>query len=137
MAEELGKILWDAGWRQGARFGPLPHPIQFHLDQPLAIPSSARKEAEDSYSAAAKAGSAPHRVGQAIRNAKARDSWILTTQDCDLIKSESIEPNVTAIRCFQTENERVLTPAASNSTYLFLLDGASGLIADARQMIQL
>jgi len=134
MAEETGKLLYDQGWKQGVAFGPLSYLIHFRISESLRIPKSA---VEDAQRGLDEGGSAGPAIGQAVVSAKTKDRWILATQDCDLVKAASIEPNVVAIRCFTTSNERTLIAAASNSSYYFLIDPDEGLVADARIQIQL
>src|SRR5438876_1010300 len=111
MAEDTGKRLLERGWHQGSYFGPLSHLIHFKIDEPLRIPKPAIEEAQRAFVEATKTGQDRPQIGQAVRLGRARDRWVLVTHECDLVKPESIEPYATAIRCFPTDNDRVLRAA--------------------------
>ncbi len=128
----IGKQLEDAGWEQGVLLPPLACSVIYLPENPVtSIAKAAAKAAAKSGGDVplAAAGLAPHHV--ASGGLRASDRLVVVSQTCDIIREPNIEPTVMTMRAFFTDNERILGPAASNSTRNFLLDPDRGLVVDA------
>lgn len=130
MAEQtLGQQLYDAGWNQGVLLPPLCWSVVYHADDPLtAIAKAASRQGQQS--AGGDVRSIPrHEIATGL--IKPRDYLVVVSQACDIVKSPGFEPNITAMRAFETNNAQLLESAGSNSARYFLLDPTRPLVVDA------
>ena len=59
-------------------------------------------------------------LGVASGITRREDYLVIASQDCDLVRSVSEEPNIVAMRAFVTENSSILRYADSNTNRYFL-----------------
>src|SRR5580700_9369170 len=119
----LGVQLYNAGWRQGVLLPPLPWSVIYRIDEPL---NKIAKAATKRQTGQRDSGAIPDLplTGLAIASGITRkeDYLVIASQDCDIVRSLSEEPNIIAIRAFMTDNSSILRYADSNSARYFLLD---------------
>lgn len=136
-ARDLGKELEKAGWQQGVLLPAQSSAVLFHLDEPLTkIARRAKSEAEAEYQSKTAPGKVPpprHAIGHGASH-KAGDQLVVISQTCDIVKSQTVEPVVWAIRAFKTDNSAVLKQAGGNSKRQFLLDESRGLVVEMSDM---
>ncbi len=128
----IGKQLEDAGWEQGSLLPPLACSVVYLPENPVtSIAKAAARAAVRGGGAVppTAVGPVPHHV--ASGGPRANDRLVVVSQTCDIVREPTVEPTVMTMRAFVTDNERVLGPAASNSTRNFLLDPDRGLVVDA------
>lgn len=102
----IGQELRRRGWRQGVVF----------TGTGLAVVAHERK------------ASGEFHLG--VRQVKAQESLILVSQDCDIVARREQEPRLEALVC-KRGNERLCWTADRNSARFFLVDPATGLVAQA------
>jgi len=110
----LGDELFDIGWKQGTLFSA-----------PLACFSLNKL-------------SGPEPTVQIIRSdrpTKPKEKYVLITQDCDIVASETLEPYVEALLC-KPEKPGFVSKIGGNSTRWFVIDYEQGLVAYARYRTQ-
>lgn len=108
MTEEshIGQELYRLGWRQGTLFTGIG----------LAVVAHERRSSGEFHPSA--------------RLVRAQESLILVSQDCDIIADRQQEPRLEALVC-KRGNERLCWSADRNSARVFLVDPATGLVAQA------
>ena len=110
----LGDELYDLGWRQGTFF--VAPTACFTLNK-LSGPE----------------------IGQPIiqhnRTTKSGEKFVLVTQDCDFVASDSDEPYAEAVLC-KSESPRFVKSIKGNSSRWFVINYDSGLVAHARYRTQ-
>jgi len=132
---KLGGHLYNSGWRQGVLMPPLPWSVIYRSDDPLSkIAKTAKRQAEQVDIPAA-TGLPLHGVGLASGITRREDYLVIASQDCDIVRSLSEEPNIVAMRAFITENSSILRYADSNGSHYFLLDRKRGLVAESSVMV--
>ena len=112
----LGDELFDLGWRQGTLFSaPSAH-------------FSWNKLSDDG-------SDEPIIIG--TRTTKPNEKYVLITQDCDIVASESEndEPYAEAILC-KPEKQRFVRKIGSKSARWFVIDANVGLVAHAKYRTQ-
>lgn len=135
MDGNLGKRLFEAGWRQGTLLPALPYSVVYHTDNPLnKIAKTANKQAIAERNRRGKETSTnidlpTHGVANGIT--RKEDFLVVVSQDCDIVSNFSEEPNIVTMRAFITDNKQVLKYASSNSSHYFLLDYTRGLVAES------
>jgi hypothetical protein len=127
LEQNLGRELYRRGWAQGALFTPVAVSVAFDPAKPLS--KLARAAAKQGAVEITLAKDTVHGVASGI--SASTKQMVLISQACDIVRPLNEEPNVFAMPVFQTENARIVGPAARNSTRYFLLDAGRGLIADA------
>ena len=131
----LGEHLYNSGWRQGVLMSPLPWSVIYRSDDPLSkIAKTAKRQAEQVDIPAA-TGLPLHGIGVASGITRQEDYLVIASQDCDIVRSLSEEPNIVAMRAFSTENSSILRYADSNSSHYFLLDRKRGLVTESSVMV--
>lgn len=131
--EDLGRLLEAAGWQQGVLLQVQDSAVLFHLDDPITrVARQARPVLETEYRAREALGNAPpsRRVIGIGAPKKTSERLVIITQTCDIVKKQTVEPVVWAIRAFFTNNTEVLALAGGNSKRQFLLDEDRGLVAE-------
>ena len=132
---KLGEYLYDSGWRQGVLLPPLPWSVIYRSDDPLSkIARTAKRQARQVDISAA-ADLPLHGTGIASGITRKDDRLVIASQDCDIVRSLSEEPNIVAMRAFTTENSNILKYADSNSSRYFLLDRRRGLVTESTVMV--
>ena len=132
---KLGEHLYNSGWRQGVLMPPLPWSVIYRSDDPLSkIAKTAKRQAEQ-VDIPASTGLPLHGIGLASGITRREDYLVIASQDCDIVRSLSEEPNIVAMRAFITENNSILKYADSNSSHYFLLDRKRGLVAESSVMV--
>jgi hypothetical protein len=76
-----------------------------------------------------------HGIGIASGITRREDHLVVASQDCDIVRSLSEEPNIVAMRAFTTDNSNILRYADSNSSRYFLLDRERGLVTESSVMV--
>src|SRR5947209_4829054 len=131
---KLGEHLYNSGWRQGVLLPSLPWSVIYRSEDPLSkIAKTAKRQAEH-LDISALAGLPLHGIGVASGITRREDYLVIASQDCDIVRSLSEEPNIIALRAFTTDNSNILRYADSNSTRYFLLDPNRGLVAESSMM---
>ena len=131
---KLGEHLYNSGWRQGVLMPLLLWSVIYRSDDPLSkIAKTAKRQAEQVDIPAA-TGLPLHGIGVAWGITRREDYLVIASQDCDIVRSLSEEPNIVAMRAFTTENSSILRYADSNSSHYFLLDRKRGLVAESSVM---
>ncbi|GAC1648928.1 MAG: hypothetical protein NVS4B9_40210 [Ktedonobacteraceae bacterium] len=132
---KLGEDLYNAGCRQGALLPPLPWSVIYRSDDPLSkIARTAKRQAGQGNTLAA-VDLPLQGIGIASGITRREDYLVIASQDCDLIRNVSEEPNIMAMRAFITDNSSILRYADSNSSRYFLLDRKRGLVAESSLMV--
>jgi hypothetical protein len=131
---KLGEHLYDSGWRQGVLLPPLPWSVIYRSDDPLSKIAKTAKGQSEHRDIPAAMGLPLHGIGIASGITRQEDYLVIASQDCDIVRSLSEEPNIVAMRAFTTENSSILRYADSNSTHYFLLDRNRGLVAESSVM---
>jgi hypothetical protein len=132
---KLGEHLYNSGWCQGVLMPPLPWSVIYRSDDPLSkIARTAKRQAEQVDIPAA-TDLPLHGIGLASGITRREDYLVIASQDCDIVRSLSEEPNIVAMRAFITENSSILRYADSNSSHYFLLDRKRGLVAESSVMM--
>ncbi len=132
---KLGEHLYNSGWRQGVLLPSLPWSVIYRSEDPLSkIAKSAKRQAEQ-VDIPAIMDLPLHGIGIASGITRREDYLVIASQDCDLVRSLSEEPNIVAMRAFTTENSSILRYADSNSSHYFLLDHKRGLVAESSVMM--
>ncbi len=132
---KLGEHLYNSGWRQGVLMPPLPWSVIYRSDDPLSkIAKTAKRQAEQ-VDIPASTDLPLHGIGLASGITRREDYLVIASQDCDIVRSLSEEPNIVAMRAFITENNSILKYADSNSSHYFLLDRKRGLVAESSVMV--
>jgi hypothetical protein len=128
---KLGEHLYNSGWRQGVLLPPLPWSVIYRGDDPLSkIARTAKRQAEQ-VNVSAATDLPLHGIGIASGITRREDYLVIASQDCDIVRSLSEEPNILVMRAFITENSSILRYADSNSSHYFLLDHKRGLVAES------
>lgn len=131
---KLGELLYNTGWRQGVLLPSLPWSVIYQSDDPLSkIAKKAKRQAEQVDISDA-TGLSLHGIGLASGISRREDYLVIASQDCDIVRSLSEEPNIVAMRAFTTENSSLLRYADSNSSHYFLLDRKRRLVAESSIM---
>lgn len=132
---KLGEHLYNSGWRQGVLLPSLPWSVIYRSEDPLSkIAKTAKRQAEQVDIPAIM--DLPLRgIGIASGITRREDYLVIASQDCDLVRSLSEEPNIVAMWAFTTENSSILRYADSNSSHYFLLDHKRGLVAESSVMV--
>jgi hypothetical protein len=131
---KLGEHLYNAGWRQGVLLPPLPWSVIYRSDDPLSKIAKTAKRQPEQRDIPAAIGLPLHSIGIASGITRQEDYLVIASQDCNIVRSLSEEPNIVAMRAFTTENSSILGYADSNSTHYFLLDRKRGLVAESSVM---
>jgi hypothetical protein len=131
---KLGEHLYNSGWRQGVLLPPLPWSVIYRSDDPLSKIAKTAKRKPEQRDIPAATGLPLHSIGIASGITRQEDNLVIASQDCDIVRSLSEEPNIVAMRAFTTENSSILGYADSNSTHYFLLDRKRGLVAESSVM---
>jgi hypothetical protein len=132
MAEmPLSRQLREAGWKQGTLLPALAHSVVYLPSHPLTGIAKRTKTP----AATIRVSGTEHAVATGIM--RATDYHVVITQTCDILKSESEEPTVLAMRAYITDNQRILAPAAKNSARMFLLDPDRGLVVDGTVLTEI
>jgi len=131
----LGEQLYHSGWRQGVLLPPLPWSVIYRSDEPLnKIARTAAKRHTEQRDIAAVTGLPLQGISIASGITRREDYLVIASQDCNIVRSLSEEPNIIALRAFTTDNSNILRYADSNSTRYFLLDPNRGLVAESSMM---
>jgi hypothetical protein len=132
----LGERLYNSGWHQGVLLPPLPWSVIYRSDEPLSkVAKVASKRHTEQKDITAVTGLPLQGISIASGITRKEDYLVIASQDCDIVRSLSEEPNIIAVRAFTTENSNILRYADSNSTRYFLLDRSRGLVAESLVMI--
>lgn len=131
---ELGEHLYNSGWRQGVLMPPLPWSVIYRSDDPLSKIAKLAKRQAKQVDIPAATGLPLHGIGIASGITRREDYLVIASQDCDIVRSLSEEPNIVTLRAFTTENSSILRYADSNSSHYFLLDRKRGLVAESSVM---
>jgi hypothetical protein len=131
---KLGEYLYNSGWRQGVLLPPLPWSVIYRSDDPLSKIAKTAKRQPEQRDIPAAMGLSLHGIGIASGVTRQDDYLVIASQDCDIVRSLSEEPNVVAMRAFTTENGSILRYGDSNSTHYFLLDRKRRLVAESSVM---
>src|SRR5438876_8246296 len=133
---KLGEWLYDAGWKQGVLLPGLPYSVIYHTDDPFSkIARAVKRQGATEIKLGGLSNTVDLPLGVASGITRKEDSLVLATQDCDIVKNLSEEPNVVAMRAFITDNKEILRYAGSNSSHYFLLDHNRGLVAESSIMV--
>ncbi|MGB8345388.1 MAG: hypothetical protein WCD86_10920 [Ktedonobacteraceae bacterium] len=127
---KLGEHLYSSGWRQGVLLPPLPWSVIYRSDDPLCKIAKAAKRQAEKVDIPAATSLPLHGIGLAW-GTRQEDYMVIASQDCDIVRSLSEEPNIVVMRAFTTENSSILRYADSNSSHYFLLDRKRGLVAES------
>ena len=131
----LGELLYGSGWRQGVLLPPLPWSVIYRNDEPLSkIAKAAAKRPTEQRDNTVITGLPLQGISIASGITRREDYLVIASQDCDIVRSLSEEPNIIAVRAFTTGNYNILQYADSNSTRYFLLDRNRGLVAESSVM---
>jgi hypothetical protein len=128
---KLGERLYNTGWRQGVLLPPLPWSVIYRSDDPLSKIAKAGKRQAKQVDIPAATGLPLHGIGLAWGITRREDYLVIASQDCDIVRSLSEEPNIVVMRAFTTENSSILKYGDSNSSHYFLLDRKRGLVAES------
>jgi hypothetical protein len=128
---KLGERLYNTGWRQGVLLPPLPWSVIYRSDDPLSKIAKAGKQQAKQVDIPAATGLPLHGIGLAWGITRQEDYLVIASQDCDIVRSLSEEPNIVVMRAFTTENSSILKYGDSNSSHYFLLDRKRGLVAES------
>lgn len=131
---KLGEYLYNSGWRQGVLLPPLPWSVIYRSDDPLSKIAKTAKRQSKQVDIPAVTSLPLHGIGLAAGITHHEDYLVIASQDCDIVRSLSEEPNIVAMRAFTTENSNILRYADSNSSHYFLLDRKRGLVAESSIM---
>src|SRR6266550_7526135 len=131
---KLGEHLYNSGWRQGVLMPPLPWSVIYRSDDPLSKIAKTTKRQAEQVDIPASTDLPLHGIGLASGITRREDYLVIASQDCDIIRSLSEEPNIIVVRAFTTENSNILRYADSNSTRYFLLNRNRGLVAESSVM---
>lgn len=107
--------LYAAGWRKGSLF-----------QAPGVL--FGRNEVDDSEGTPT--------VALRKRPLRTKEKLVLITQDCDVVASIDVEPNVEAMICAVESKQDYVARIDRNSTRMFLINPATGLVANARYRLQ-
>ena len=132
---KLGEHLYNSGWRQGVLLPPLPLSVIYRSEDPLSKIAKTAKRRAEQMDIPAISGLPLHGIGVASGIVRREDYLVIASQDCDIVRSLSEEPNIVAMRTFTTENNSILRYADSNSSHYFLLDRKRGLVAESSVMV--
>jgi hypothetical protein len=132
---KLGEHLYKFGWRQGVLLPPLPWSVIYRSDDPLSKIAKTAKRQAGQVDIPAATDLPLHGIGIASGITRREDYLVIASQDCDIVRSLSEEPNIVAMRTFTTENSSILRYADSNSSHYFLLDRKRGLVAESSVMV--
>lgn len=132
---KLGEYLYDSGWRQGVLLPPLPWSVIYRSDDPLSKIARTAKRQAGQVDISAATDLPLHGIGIASGITRKEDRLVIASQDCDIVRSLSEEPNIVAMRAFTTENSNILKYADSNSSRYFLLDRRRGLVTESTVMV--
>lgn len=132
---KLGEHLYNSGWRQGVLLPPLPWSVIYRIDDPLSKIARTAKRQAGQVTTSAATDLPLQGLGVASGITRREDYLVIASQDCDLVRSVSEEPNIVAMRAFVTENSSILRYADSNSSRYFLLDRKQGLVAESSFMV--
>ena len=132
---KLGEHLYNSGWRQGVLMPPLPWSVIYRSDDPLSKIAKTTKRQAEQVDIPASTDLPLHGIGLASGITRREDYLVIASQDCDIVRSLSEEPNIVAMRAFITENNSILKYADSNSSHYFLLDRKRGLVAESSVMV--
>jgi hypothetical protein len=131
----LGELLYGSGWRQGVLLPPLPWSVIYRNDEPLSkIAKAAAKRPTEQRDNTVVTGLPLQGISIASGITRREDYLVIASQDCDIVRSLSEEPNIIAVRAFTTGNYNILQYADCNSTRYFLLDRNRGLVAESSVM---
>lgn len=132
---KLGEHLYNSGWRQGVLLPPLPWSLIYRSDDPLSKISRTAKRQAEQMDISAATDLPLHGIGIASGITRQEDRLVIASQDCDIVRGLSEEPNIVAMRAFTTENSNILRYADSNSSRYFLLDRRRGLVTESSVMV--
>ena len=105
---KLGEHLYNSGWRQGVLLPSLPWSVIYRSEDPLSkIAKTAKRQAEQ-MDIPTVTGLPLHGIGVASGIMRREDYLVIASQDCDIVRSLSEEPNIVAMRTFTTENSSIL-----------------------------
>jgi hypothetical protein len=112
----LGEELFESGWRQGTLFTAPWACFSWNKFPECAI---------------------DEQIIQETRKIKSNEKFVLITQDCDIVASESenVEPYVEAILC-KIEKQKFVQRISSKSARWFVIDANIGLVAHAKYRTQ-
>jgi hypothetical protein len=128
---KLGEHLYNSGWRQGVLLPPVPWSVIYRSDDPLSKIARTAKRQTGQVDITAATGLPLHGIGIAWGITRREDYMVIASQDCDIVRNLSEEPNIVVMRAFTTENSSILRYADSNSSHYFLLDRKRGLVAES------
>src|SRR6266516_3647635 len=131
---KLGEHLYNSGWRQGILLPPLPWSVIYQSEDPLSKIAKTAKHQSKQVDIPALTGLPLNGIIIATDITCRKDYLVIASQDCDIVRSLSEEPNIVAMRAFITENSSILKYADSNSSHYFLLDRKRGLVAESSVM---
>jgi len=131
---KLGEHLYNSGWRQGVLLPPVPWSVIYRSDDPLSKIARTAKRQTGQVDITAATGLPLHGIGIAWGITRREDYMVIASQDCDIVRNLSEEPNIVVMRAFTTENSSILRYADSNSSHYFLLDRKRGLVAESSVM---
>jgi len=132
---KLGEHLYNFGWRQGILLPPLPWSVIYRSEDPLSKIAKTAKHQSKQIDIPVLTDLPLHGMGLATGITRREDYLVIASQDCDMVRSLSEEPNIVAMRAFITENNSILKYAGSNSSRYFLLDRKRGLVAESSVMV--
>lgn len=110
-----GQRLYAAGWRQGSLFNAPG--VLFgcnEVDDPGGTLTVTLRK----------------------RPLRTKEKLVLITQDCDIVASTDVEPNVEALMCALETKQDYVARIDRNSPRMFLINPATGLVANARYRLQ-
>src|SRR5712692_2397985 len=105
---KLGEHLYNSGWRQGVLLPPLPWSVIYRSDDPLSKIARAAKRQAEQVDISVTTGLPLHGIGIAWGITRREDYLVIASQDCDIVRSLSEEPNIIALRAFTTDNSNIL-----------------------------
>lgn len=108
--QSLGNELFNTGWQQGTLFRASS--ACFTLNQLSGTEPDAK-------------------IIRKERLTGSEEKFVLITQDCDIVASDTLEPYVEALLC-KHEKQRFVSKISGNSTRWFVIDWNTGLVAYAR-----
>jgi len=132
---KLGEHLYNSGWRQGVLLPCLPWSVIYRSEDPLSKIAKTAKRRAEQMDISAVTDLPLHGIGIASGITRREDHLVIASQDCDLVRSLSEEPNIVTMRAFTTENSSILRYADSNSSHYFLLDRMRGLVAESSVIV--